>query len=110
MDLYEKRLQQLEVDYSETISAGAGNEYEYHLVSCNDAMSEVGEVSESIETTRTDDVGECAPQKREVPTLTCEEVSQIRGDMKSIELKYKPSWGEKVSDEQIARMLKSMID
>jgi hypothetical protein len=110
MDLYEKRLQQLEIDYRETISAGAGTEYEYHLVSCHDAMSEVGEVPECIETPRIDDVGECAPHRREVPSLTCEEVSKIQGDMKSIELKYKPSWGEKISDEQIARMLKSMID
>jgi hypothetical protein len=120
MDLYERRLKQLEADYSETIEVGerasrvrksTSEIYEYHALSAEASnVPSCGVSQERIDTPTFYQTSRPVEENKTISPLTIEQIDKIKCDMSKIQLKHEPSWGKQVSDEKLTRMLISMIE
>jgi len=120
MDLYERRLKQLEADYSETIEVGerasrvrksTSEIYEYHALSAEASnVPSCGVSQERIDTPTLYQTSRPVEENKTISPLTIEQIDKIKCDMSKIQLKHEPSWGKQVSDEKLTRMLISMIE
>lgn len=116
MDLYEKRLRQNDVEsvdanIAERESRGLVEfeSVEYHLVSSDDSMPEMGEELDPVHTPHIDSALEQYPPKAEVH-LSLDEIEQIKRTMSKIHLNHKPSWADCVSDEQLVNLVKGLVE
>ena len=114
MDLWERRLQTLEIDYQETIAAGERAEQrrrieaivsehraEYQLVSDHETDAC------GIDTPAMDGICEpeqmTAPQPcsipRDVTPMSQSDIERVKAHMSTIKLMHEPSWASAISDE-----------
>ena len=116
MDFYEKRLRQNDVESvavniaeRDTRGLVEFESVEYHLVSSDDSMPEIGEELDPVHTPDIDSVMEQYPPKAEV-NLSLDEVEQIKRTMSKININHKPSWADCVSDEQLVNLVKGLVE